>query len=380
MSDEQKDLSSAVVEKRPLRPALIVSKRVVKDYSIMLRHLLVGLAEESIPAALVCPPGCDVDQIVSPSVEVIRHPLINLPLTGRRNRNMLIERLARFKPTVMHSLCETKARLTRRLSKRLNLPYVQSVNSIQTRWKHFVCQKRTDTFSVSSGRCAKIIVPAESIAKNLEKIHPGLAGRIKHINIGTFAEDQACCFSNLSALPSMVVAHPFNDVRDFENLFSAVRHLGIDGYEFMLVVIGQGRAERQLRKMLGALGLSQIVTIVPRLSPWRSFLDAGDIFILPQPKRSFDAMLLEAMSVGTAVAACKGGVDDLIIDGETSVIFDPGDELSIMAALQRLFDRREIARQLAEGAQQHVRKNHSVSKMISLTIQTYRDAQQWYGR
>ena len=81
-----------------------------------------------------------------------------------------------------------------------------------------------------------------------------------------------------------------------------------------------------------------------------------------------------------AVAACKGGVDDLIIEEQTAVVFDPGDELSIYSSLQRLFDRRELARQIAGGAQEYLRENHTVSNMITSTLRTYRDAVQWYRK
>ena len=84
------------------------------------------------------------------------------------------------------------------------------------------------------------------------------------------------------------------------------------------------------------------------------------------------------MSVGTAVAGCRGGVDDLIIDGQTGVVFDPKDELSIYGSLQRLFDRPEFARQVARGAQSYLRQNHSVSKMVADIIRIYRDAQHWH--
>jgi glycosyltransferase involved in cell wall biosynthesis len=81
------------------------------------------------------------------------------------------------------------------------------------------------------------------------------------------------------------------------------------------------------------------------------------------------------MSVGSAVAGCKGGVDDLIIEEETAVVFDPNDEISIRSSLQRLFDSRELAQQIAESAQEYLRKNHTVSEMVSSMLRIYRDAQ-----
>lgn len=352
---------------KSFRLALIVSEHTVYEYSIFLEHLLAGLADESVPTALICSQDCDVDSVILGAVEVITYPAINLPLIEYYNRNRLVEQLAKFRPTILHCLCESKAGLTKYLARQLDLPYVLMVNSLLAKvgWRHLSVSKH----------CAKIIVPAKSIAANMAKAHRRTDSRIEQINIGTFVEQDCVCFSKSSRVAGIVTAHHLDNVDSFEKLFGAVRHLVISRYEFMLVVIGEGRAGTQLRKLLAALDLLQTVTIVPRLKPWRSVLAVGDIFIQPQPNYAFNPFLLEAMSLGSAVAACKGGVDDLIIEDRTAIVFDPNDELSIRSCLQRLFDRKEFARQLAKEAQQYLRENHSVSKMISDTLQIYRDAQ-----
>ncbi len=368
MSEEQKDSETKTVEKKLLRPALIVSAETISEYSIFLKHLLVGLVDESIPVALVCPPNCKLGSVVPPSVLVIRYPAFDLPLFKRQNRKKLAEQLSDFKPTVLHCLCQSEAPLTRQLAWQLDLPYLLMVTSLQ---------KRFGRLFISSSRCAKIIVPTETIAANVAKLYPAFTDRIERINIGTFTSETSSCFRESRWLASMVTAHPLNNERDFENLFGAVKHLAIDGYEFMLVISGGGPAEKQVWQLLTARGLSPIVTFVPRLEMLRSVLAAGDIFIQPQPSHTFNPLLLEAMSVGAAVAACKGGVDDLIIDNKTAIVFDPADELSIYNTLQRLFDRRELAKEIAAAAQQYLRENYTVSNMVSSTLKAYRDAQDW---
>ena len=372
MLKKKPDLISQKAANKSLRLALIVSEHTVYEYSAYLEHLLAGLVDESIPAVLICPATCDVESVIFGAVEVIRFPAIKLPLMEPYNRNRLIEQLAEFRATILHCLCESQASLTKHLAYRLDLPYVLMVNSLPAKvgWSHLSASKY----------CAKIIVPAKSIAANMTKAYPRFTERIEQINIGAFVEQHCVCFSDPSRLASMVIAHPLDNVVDFENLFGALRHLAINRYEFMLVVTGAGHAEKQLRKLLAALDLSHSVTIVGRLKPWRSILAAGDIFIQPQPNVAFNPFLLEAMSVGSAVATCKGGVDDLIIEDRTAVVFDPNDEISIRNCLQRLFDRKEFARQLAKEAQQYVRDNHSVSNMISATLQTYHKAEQWLKR
>lgn len=367
MSEKQRDLTSEKVQKGAPRPVLLVSEHTLYEYSLYLKRLLIGLADESIPAALVCPPNIDIDYLIAGSVEIIRYPALQLPFMGRLNRDTLFRQVVKFEPTVLYCLCEGKSLLTRQLARKLDLPYILMVNSLHKRWGRL---------RISSKRCSKIIVPAKSIADDLAKVHPRLAERIEHINIGTFVGKHCECFNKLSRLACLVIAHPLDNADDFENLFSAVRQLVINGYEFMVVVTGDGRDERQLRKLLTALGLSQFVTIIPRLRPWWVVLAAGDIFIQPQPSDTFNPLLLEAMSIGSAVAGCKGGVDDLIIEDKTAVVFNPDDELSIYGCLKKLLDRPEFARQIAKGAQQYLKQNHSVSNMISATLRAFHDAQQ----
>jgi glycosyltransferase involved in cell wall biosynthesis len=354
-------------ERKAIRPVLIISKRTIPQYCPLLERLMVGLAGESISVALVCPPDCDVDSMAYGPVEIIRHPVISLPLMTRQNRKKLLQHLAAFKPTILHCLCEAESSLTRQLSRQLDLPYLLTVNSIRKKWRQL---------SISSKRCAKIITPAKSIAANIAGAYPRFADRLEQINIGTFVEETTGCFSDTARLPGMIAAAHLANESQFQNLLGAIKRMATEGYQFLLFITGAGRAETALRKSITEFGLSQFVILIPQLKPWRAFLTAGDIFIQPAPSYDFNLLLLEAMSLGTAVAACKGGVDDLIIENKTAVVFDPNDELSIKKTLQELFDRREFARRLAAGAQQYLRENHTVTSMVSSILRVYGEAQQ----
>jgi len=367
MNQEQKDVAVQKPAEKTLRVALIASQHTLHEYALFLQHLLTGLADESIPVALICPDGHDIDSLIYGPVEVVTYPAVDLLFFGAYNRNRLLDQLARFRPTLLHCLCESRAELTRQVADRLELPYVLMVTSLQAGWRHL---------GISSAHCTKIMVPAKSIKDSFCKSYLHFAERVEQINIGSFAEETTSCFSKPSVLPSMVATDSLDHAAEFEDFFSAIRHLKIEGYEFMLVVMGSGRAERELRKLLTALDLAETVTLVPMLRSWRFILAAGDVFIQPRPAKAFNPLLLEAMSAGSAVAACKGGVDDLILEDRTAVVFDPDDELSIRAGLQKLFDRQEFARQLAKHAQDYVREHHSVSNMVSAILQNYRQAQQ----
>ncbi len=364
MNDQQTDTPANKTDAdKHFRPALITSWRTLHEYSTFLDHLLVGLTAQAVNAAVVCPPDSRTHTPISPSVEVIRHPAYDLPFFTHYNKRILLEKLKKFDPTVLHCLCQSQALLVRHLARHLDIPYVLTVDSLQKRWGQL---------SISSKRLARIIVPAASIKDNLERFYPRISDRIEQINFGTFTSPEIHCFDQPRRMATVVIAGPMEKADELANVLEAVKNLAIAGYEFMLVMIGTGRDEKNVRRMLSARGLLEMTVIVPTRAPVRAVLAAGDIFVQPQPAENFTPMLLEAMSVGTAVAVCKGGVDDFIIENETAAVFDPDDELSVRTCLQKLFDTPESARQLASSAQRYIKENHSVTEMVTEIVNIYR--------
>lgn len=363
--------STSAKESDPIRPALIVDAQTLMGQHAFLQHLFVGFAAESCKAALVCPPEFDTSLMPAGPVEIITHPAFRTVLLWPENLRKLLVALEKFKPTILHCLSWKKTNLTKRLAEMLDLPYVMTLNALP---------KHTTRYRISSRRCSAIIAPARSVATDVEKNYPSLAARVKRINMGTFVEDTCACFSRPGQTASMVVMHQLRHAEELKPLLNSLRHLVIDGYELAVVIIGTARAEGQVRRLLRDMGLSQIVNIVGGVQQLRPVFKGADIFIQPRPVQVFNGNLIEAMSVGMAVAGCLGGVDDLLVEDQTAVIFDPDDELSIYAALQKLLDKREFARQIALAGQLQIRRDYSVSKMVSAFLKTYRNAGQQFRR
>jgi glycosyltransferase involved in cell wall biosynthesis len=347
------------------RVAVIASRLTVSEFFPYLKNLLVGLADESVPVALISPPGGEADSIIPPAVEVIRHPALDVPFLERYNRRLLLNRLDKFQPDVLHCLCETSAALARWLARHLDVPYLLNINSIATHW-HLI--------TLSTIRCANIIVPAKTIADHFAAAHPKFADRVHQINAGSFVDDSTACFAHPDRLTGIVVAPPPDNPGDLGALFHTFHRLSVENRQFIVALVSTGQGEKEIRKQLKSLGLSRIVTTVPRLAALYPAFSAADIFIVPRPSFSFNPLMLAAMGAGSAVVAPKGGVDDLVIEGKTATTFDPDDQLSIYNCLRHLFDRPDEARQIAAAAQQYLRQNHHVSDMVGSTLQLYRRA------
>jgi glycosyltransferase involved in cell wall biosynthesis len=365
MFDEQPTSELEPEAPRPPRVAVIASRRTLAEYPSYLKHLLVGLADESVPVILVCPPGSNADSIIPPAVQVVRHPAIDIPFMQHYNLHLLLNRISKFKPQIIHCLCETSAPTARWLARNLNIPYLLNMNSISSHWPAI-------TFSAT--RCVNIIVPTKTIADYFVTAHPKFADRVRQINIGTFVADSTACFIHPEHLPGIVVAPPIDNSASIEPLFQALHRLTVEGRQFMVAIIASGQPEGPLWKQIRSLDLLGAVTIVPRLLGLYSAGSAADIFIVPRPSVRFNMLLLTAMSVGSAIAASKGGVDDLIIEDKTAFTFNPDGQINVYNCLKRIFDRPDEARRLAESAQQYLRQNHHVSGMVSATISLYRQA------
>ncbi len=344
------------------RPAILVSEKTLVEHPLQLRRILLGLADESVPVILVSPKIAIAEQILSGSVTIINYPELNIPLMAHHNKKILIEKLEPLKPNLLHCLCPSLASITKKLARQLDLPYIININSLQKKWtKATICPQH----------CAKIIVPSDVVSNNVEQIYPNMSQRILRINPGTFVSDKCAGFDNTEQVISIITSHSLEQTDDFIVTLQALRRLADDGWEFILVVTGNGQGEKKFRKILREMDMLQKVVIVPRIEPWRPIASAGDIFIQHRENAEFNFFLLEAMAVGNAVIACKGGIDDLLIEGSTCLFFEPENPMSLYRAFTTLLTNKDRARQIAAEAQKFVKENYSVSKMASATMLAY---------
>ena len=350
---------------RSSRPVFVVSEATLENYSDLLGHILSGLRAEGCHSCVIVPPG-HAEQLVSTlPVEVVEYPYMKTCFLSKYNKNRLVDSVAEFRPSLVHCFSSSKIKITEMISDRLNIPSVYSFFSKPA--------KKMSLSEISARNCRKVFVSSSSLGEEVAKIYPYIKDRISLFRFGTYVDRKVACFANEQRVPSLVVSHPINRLYEFEPMLNAIRHLGIDGYEFVLAVIGTGREESHLRRLVHSLGLSHNVSVVGEMKPVRKFLSGADIFIQPIFSPDFNADIYEAMGAGLAIA-CPRVKDELIKEDENAVFFEPGDEYSIYQTLKHLLDRHDLARRIAFNAQNCTAMNCSVSRMISDTMDAYAGA------
>ena len=133
-------------------------------------------------------------------------------------------------------------------------------------------------------------------------------------------------------------------------LLRAVRTAREAGAEIDLVLAGKEEyrgEEAELRALADELGVARAVSFegVVAADGLADLYARADAFCLPSRSDGVPMALLEAMSFALPVVASRvGGIGDLVADGETGYLVEPGDDGAVADALGRLAASAELRR------------------------------------
>jgi glycogen synthase len=96
----------------------------------------------------------------------------------------------------------------------------------------------------------------------------------------------------------------------------------------------------------------------------RGFYRACDVFVAPSRFESFGLILLEAMIFGKPVVACKaGGMVEVVADGETGLLADPGDSASLEKCLNSLIENAALRERMGLAGRQRYAAQFTPDRM-----------------
>lgn len=132
-----------------------------------------------------------------------------------------------------------------------------------------------------------------------------------------------------------------------------------------LVVAGDGPLRHLVPAGLGMIPHAELEGLYARAA----------LIVCPSRREGFGVACAEAMAYGRpAVASAVGGLLDLVVDGETGLLVEPGDRPALRAAIDRLLGDRELRARLGAAARKHVAELCDWDRITTETIATYRAA------
>jgi len=148
-----------------------------------------------------------------------------------------------------------------------------------------------------------------------------------------------------------------------------------------LLIIGDGPGRARLEQLAERLGISAKTKFVGYRFDATALMSAMDIFVLPSVRDAAPVVLLESSLSGLPVIASKaGGIPEYIKDGETGLLFSPGDAEALVEKLVTLMKEREFARQLTRQHQAFVLSHCTVDHLaqeVNAFYQQLRNSKRW---
>jgi glycosyltransferase involved in cell wall biosynthesis len=108
----------------------------------------------------------------------------------------------------------------------------------------------------------------------------------------------------------------------------------------------------RLKELIEQLGLTQKVVFTGDVKNPRDVYAAFDVTVVPSVlPEPFGRVVMESMAAGTPVIGSRcGGIPEQISDGETGLLFEPGNERELAAALQKLLSDGELRTRMGRAA------------------------------
>jgi glycosyltransferase involved in cell wall biosynthesis len=132
-------------------------------------------------------------------------------------------------------------------------------------------------------------------------------------------------------------------------LFEALEQLASGPLpDIHLMLVGDGPDEALLKNLAEELGLGNHVSFFPFTSKPDTVFERADITVLPSLyKEGLPNVLQESMAMNVPVIASRiGGVPEVVFDGQTGCMFEPGNSLQLAKAILKLWTDQEAYRRM----------------------------------
>ncbi len=166
-----------------------------------------------------------------------------------------------------------------------------------------------------------------------------------------------------------------------KGILEAVKALACSNIEDAeLYIVGDRNFDRgylnKVEGCIGELGLEERVHITGRLSDAELAAEysRADVFLLPSYWEGYGMATAEAMARGLPViSTTAGAIPDMIEDGISGLLVDPGDWRALGECIRRLFTEPVLRRNLAEGALRTAALFPSWDDTTSLVLEAVED-------
>ncbi len=141
----------------------------------------------------------------------------------------------------------------------------------------------------------------------------------------------------------------------------------------VLLLAGSGPLRAELEAKAAELGLAGDTVFIGDRSDVGDVMQAADLVVLPSHDEGMSNVVLEAMAAGCAVIASDvGGNPEVIVDGESGLLFAAGDADALTGRLAALVADGRKRASIGQNASERIANNYSIRALVDRTSAVYR--------
>lgn len=164
-------------------------------------------------------------------------------------------------------------------------------------------------------------------------------------------------------------------IKNIDMIINAARILvekNLDDLNFRISIFGEGPLKESLQNRIDKHGLKDVVKLHGHREDILSVMNSLDVFVLTSRHEGLPMSLLEAMALGTVPVCTRvGGMQEVIIDGESGFLVELDDAEGLAEILHFLQTHKHELRMIGNNAMQRIKENYSIDQSVEATLSLY---------
>ncbi len=167
----------------------------------------------------------------------------------------------------------------------------------------------------------------------------------------------------------LIISARFYEVKGHEYALRAIAKLRSEGRSVELVLLGDGPLKDQMHGLAAELGITDQVQFVGQVAhdEVKRHLHAADVYLHPSVScaegrvEGVPNAIMEAHATGLPVVATRhGGIEEVVVDGQTGFLVDERDADQLADRIGRLVDNRELRLEMGRRGRAHIEQEFNL--------------------
>ncbi len=237
-------------------------------------------------------------------------------------------------------------------------------------------------------RINKVFGVSSYIKDTILKKYPFTENKIKIIHDGVDLIEFSSGKLNKTELKKEFKLHPDKKIigmigrmthgKGYEEFFNAVKQLTDKREDLAFIVVGaashgEKNYETHLMNLCGQLNIKDKIFFMGQRTDIDKMFAVMDLMVFPSHEESFGNTLIEAMGMGVPIIASnKGGVPDIIVDGECGVLIEPKNSVLLAEKINYMIDNENILNKFSANGLKRVREKFDMNKILDQIEEEYK--------